>query len=359
MNSNSNTLIKYIAIGVVVLFFAGMIGVAGIGIGYFAGQFNSMDAVQASYSQDGGGGGLAIAFPEDAETVTAPDNFDVFWEAYDLIKKNFDGDVPEGSEVTFAAIDSLMQFVGACEVDPDGGPVQFDPPKSPSDAPANFYFFWQAANRLYADCSGSAPEPDNLVHVAIHGVIERLDNRYTTIMPPLAAEQFRIDMESGFEGIGSTVEPTDEENRTGVRIVKPFEDSPAERAGLLPKDVILTVDGEDVTAMSLDEAVRLIRGPQGTKVVFQVQRGEEQPFDVEVTRDRIEIPILRSEITDDNLLHVMLADFSTRSGDEVRQAIQEGLDAGVQGIITAIYAAIPVAVWTCPSISPACSSKMA
>jgi len=54
---------------------------------------------------------------------------------------------------------------------------------------------------------------------------------------------------------------------------------------------------------------------------------------VEVIRDRVEIPILRSEITDDNLLHIMLADFSTRSGEEVKQALEEGIEAGVQGVI--------------------------
>ena len=332
MNSNSNTL-KYLAIALVAILFAALIGVVGIGIGYFAGQISPMGGPALALNAQDGGGGIAIAASENAEVIDAPDNFDVFWEAYDLIEKNFDGDVPHGSEVTYAAIDSLMEFVGACEVDSDDGTLQFDPPRTPSDGPANFFFFWETANRLYADCGDSTPEPEQLVHVAIHGVLERLDNRYTTIMPPLAAEQFRIDIESGFEGIGSTVEPTDEENRTGVRIVKPFEDSPAERAGLLPKDVILSVDDEDVTEMLLDEAVRLIRGPQGTKVVLLVQRGEGEPFDVEVTRDRVEIPILRSEITDDNLLHIMLADFSTRSNDEVKEAIEQGLDAGVQGII--------------------------
>ena len=146
MNSNSNTL-KYLAITLVVIMFAALIGVVGIGIGYFAGQISPMDAVQASYSQDGGGG-IAIALPEDAEVIDAPDNFDVFWEAYDLIERNFDGDVPEGSEVTYAAIDSLMEFVGSCEADSDDELLQFIPPRSPGDAPANFSFFWQTANRL-------------------------------------------------------------------------------------------------------------------------------------------------------------------------------------------------------------------
>ena len=61
MNANSNTF-KYLAITLIVIMFAALIGVVGIGIGYFAGQISPMDAVQASYSQDGGGG-LAIALP--------------------------------------------------------------------------------------------------------------------------------------------------------------------------------------------------------------------------------------------------------------------------------------------------------
>jgi len=328
MKSNA---FKYLLITFAFVLVAAVIGAVGIGIGYFAAQINPIDAVQASYSQ--GGGTLAATAPDSAEVIAAPDNFDVFWESYDLLKDHFDGEVPEGPEVTYAAIDSLMQFAGACETDADAEPIQFAPPRTPRDAPDNFAFFWQAANHLYADCDGSTPEPEQLVYVALHGVIERLDNRYTTIMPPLAAEQFRIDLESGFEGIGATVEPTDEENRTGVRIVKPFEGSPAEQAGLLPKDVILAVDDEDVTAMLLDEAVRLIRGPKDTKVVLLVQRGEAEPYDVEVIRDRVEIPILRSEITDDNLLHIMLADFSTRSGEEVKAALEDGIEAGVQGVI--------------------------
>jgi carboxyl-terminal processing protease len=64
-----------------------------------------------------------------------------------------------------------------------------------------------------------------------------------------------------------------------------------------------------------------------------VQRGDDEPFNVEVIRDRVEIPILRSEITPDNLLHIMLADFSTRSTDEVKKALEDGIEAGVQGVI--------------------------
>ena len=278
---------------------------------------------------------LAITPSTDnnVEVIDAPKNFEVFWEAYDLLQKNFDGDVPEDGSITYAAINGLMDFVDVCDQPADGEILQFKPPQAPREAPDNFSFFWQAANQLYADCGGDTPQPDDLVYAALNGVIESLGNRYTSIIPPVAAEQFRIDLESGFEGIGATVAPVDEEARTGVRIIKPFEGSPAEQAGLIPNDIIAAVDSADVTEMLLDEAVRLIRGPENTKVVLTIQRNEETPFEVEVTRARVQIPILRSEILDDNLLHIMLADFSTRSGDEVKAALQQGIDAGIKGII--------------------------
>ena len=147
----SNTL-KYLLILFAFVLIAAVVGAVGIGIGFVAAQNNPVDAILA-YAQDDGS--VTIAAPAATEAIPAPDNFDVFWEAYDLLKEHFDGEVPEGPEVTYAAIDSLMQFAGACETDADAEPIQFTPPRTPRDAPANFAFFWQAANHLYADCDGS------------------------------------------------------------------------------------------------------------------------------------------------------------------------------------------------------------
>ncbi len=329
-SSNNNRLLIFT---LSILGVGATLGVLGFVLGFFAGQFGPVSIAQAGARTTQSNFAYPPELLDHAVVLEAPENFDIFWEAYDLIEGNFDGDVPEGNHITHAAIDGLREFVGTCENEAPAELLQFETPKAPSDAPDNFAFFWKTANRLYADCPGDAPEVEDLVYVALFGVTERLDNRYTNIMPPIAAEQFRIDLESGFEGIGTTIEPADEESRTGVRIVKPFEGSPAEVAGIMPKDIIVKVDGEDVSLMSLDDAVRLIRGPKGTVVVLTIQRGDDTPFDIKVTRANIKIPIIRSEITEDNLLHIMLADFSARSGEEVQDALQQGLDAGVKGII--------------------------
>lgn len=266
-------------------------------------------------------------------SVKAPDNFGVFWEGYELLKDYFDGDVPEGPSVTYAAVENLIKYAGACETDPDVKPVRFIRPRTPGDAPENFGYFWQSVNQLYQDCTGSVPEPDQLVYVALDGVIQRLDNRYTAILPPVSAEEFRIDIESGFEGIGATVEPADKDTGFGVVIVKPFAGSPAEKAGLKAGDEIMAVDGVDVTEMDLNEAVRLIRGPKDSTVALLIGRGDGEPFEVEVVRDRVDIPILISELRDDKILYIALADFSARAGGEVKKALEDGIADGAKGII--------------------------
>ena len=140
-------------------------------------------------------------------------------------------------------------------------------------------------------------------------------------------------MESSFEGIGALVEPTNEEKRTGVRIVHPFEGSPAEKAGLRPGDEIIAVDGQDVTNMLLDEAVTLIRGPAGSQVVLTIKRDGEEPFDVTITRARVNIPVIESKMLEDNILYVKLYEFSDPSKEKMEQALKQGLKNGAQAII--------------------------
>ncbi len=271
----------------------------------------------------------------DTTTAVAED-FDVFWEALDFLEKHYDGEVPAGADVTYAAAEAVMNWAGTCDPTDEEATApsyQFDSPETPRDAPDNFAFFWQTVNQVYRDCAGSAPAPEQLVYIAVNGVIERLDSNYTNLLSPEHAGDYRIDLDSSFEGIGATVGPTDQESGTGVRVVYPLPGSPAERNGLLQGDEIVAVDGSDVTTMNLDDAVLLIRGPSGSVVVLTVNRREIPPFDVEVTRDQIDIPIIEWEIRDDNLLYIALYDFSPRAEAEMRSALQTGLDENVDGLI--------------------------
>lgn len=338
MSSNNSTF-KIVAILLVALLLGSILCLSGFGLGFATGRWSAQPRAEASPAW------LPLA-PTDTppqapeplpdsgvvKTIDAPDNFDVFWEVIDRLNESFDGEVPQGEAVTAAAIAGVKEAVGDC-TQPGKSVIKIKPPRTPRHAPKNFDEFWTTVNELYSQCGGDMPAPDDLVYVAANGVIHELDDHYTTLLRPAQAEEFRISLDSSFEGIGATVQPTDEDKGTGVEIVYTFPNSPAEKSGLRPRDQIIAVDGQDITQMDLNEAVLLIRGPAGSQVVLSILRDEQPSFDVTVTRERIDIPILISEVRDDGLLYIQLADFSPRATEEMRKALQSGLEANVKGII--------------------------
>jgi carboxyl-terminal processing protease len=173
---------------------------------------------------------------------------------------------------------------------------------------AAFAVFWEAWKLLKSEYYGDLPDPRHLAYGAIQGVIKTLGDEHTAFLDPEQAALFNADIAGTFEGIGARV---DEAEGGGVRIVEPFEGQPAWRAGIRRDDVVIAVDGKDITKMTLYETISLIRGPQGTKVVLTIRRpGVEKPFDVEVTRARIEIPTVTSRFIGTDIAYVKLAEFN-------------------------------------------------
>ena len=194
--------------------------------------------------------------------------------------------------------------------------------------------FWEAMDLLYRDYYGELPEDQDATYGAIRGVLSQLDDPNTSFMEPDEAEFFRSGIEGSFEGIGARVD-WDEEYDT-VRIVEPYENQPAWNAGIRRDDLILAVDGESIIGTDLNEAVLKIRGPKGSVVVLNVVRqGVEEPYDVEITRDRIDFPTVSTDMLGDagQIAYVRLNSFNENAGELVRDAIKEALEAGTTGII--------------------------
>ncbi|GGK03136.1 peptidase S41 [Lentibacillus kapialis] len=136
-------------------------------------------------------------------------------------------------------------------------------------------------------------EDKQLIEGAIKGMVTSLDDPYSSYMDVETMQQFNETIESSFEGIGAEVSMVNEK----VTIVSPIKDSPAEKAGLRPNDQILSVDGESVAGLSLNEAVEKIRGKKGSEVVLEIQRsGVSEPFDVTIERDDIPVETVYSEV---------------------------------------------------------------
>lgn len=200
----------------------------------------------------------------------------------------------------------------------------------------NFSTFWNAMDVLYDNYYGELPQGDDATYAAVRGVVNSLGDPNTYFYSPEEAEIFRTNLTGAFEGIGARVEWDDEANT--VRVVEPFENQPAWKAGVKRGDLIYAVDGESVVGTDVNSAVALIRGPKGSTVVLTLVRlgdNGNEPFDVEVVRDRVETPTVSTDTLGDNdeIAYVRLYTFNENAGSLVKQAVEDAVRRDAQALI--------------------------
>ncbi len=135
--------------------------------------------------------------------------------------------------------------------------------------------------------------PRAMVLGAVRGMVQAVGDPYTAFMGPEENREFRDSLSGHLQGIGAELSLQDQL----VIIVAPLKGSPAEAAGLRPKDEILAVDDEDVAGLGLQAVVSRIRGPKGTEVSLTILReGEPGVLTVSITRDDITVPSTEYEV---------------------------------------------------------------
>ena len=186
---------------------------------------------------------------------------------------------------------------------------------------------WNIIFRDYVD--RDRLELQELSKGAIEGMIEAIDDPYTSY---LDAETYEIGMsglEGEIEGIGAQVGMREER----LTIISPIPDSPAAQAGLRADDIVLEIDGESTVDMSMVEAVLKIRGPKGTSVALLIQHQDEaEPVLIEIVRATIELPSVIAEMVGD-IAHIRITHFSKRTAEEMQAALAETENANAEGII--------------------------
>ncbi|OMP65686.1 lmo1851 family serine protease [Domibacillus epiphyticus] len=173
-------------------------------------------------------------------------------------------------------------------------------------------------------------DQEKLVNGAINGMIDALEDPYSDYMNKEEASQFHEDVSSSFQGIGAEVQEQD----GFIMVVSPIKGSPAEKAGLKPNDMILSVDNKSIQGMSASEAVLLIRGEKGTKVKLEVQKaGSEKTQEITIVRDEIPIETVYSEIGDNKIAHIQITSFSEHTAEELTKALKDMEAKGMEGIV--------------------------
>lgn len=206
-------------------------------------------------------------------------------------------------------------------------------PEPEAPARPNLDEFWKVWDLLEAkfavSSSSQAITEEERILGAIDGLVSSYDDPYTIYLPPKEAEMFDENISGNFGGVGMEVGMRDKL----ITVISPLPDTPAERAGIVAGDVIVTIDGTSTEEMALDEAVRLIRGEKGTIVTLELYReGEIEFITVEVTRDTINIPTVKTEQVDDVFI-IALYSFNAVAEAQVRDALLEYIESDAKSLI--------------------------
>ena len=209
---------------------------------------------------------------------------------------------------------------------------------------------WQIVYRDYLDSSGDYDEKSwrqlrsKLLkksfagnaesYEAIRGMLASLNDPYTRFLDPKQFKEMRIDTSGELMGVG--IQLSLDTKTKELVVVSPIEGTPASRAGVLSKDVIVSIDGDSTKGMSTEDAVKLIRGPEGSEVVLGLRRGD-QVLDVPLTRARIEINAVtyRLNKTQDQrkIGYIRLKQFNANAAKEMRQAAKSLEEQGAEGYV--------------------------
>ena len=209
---------------------------------------------------------------------------------------------------------------------------------------------WQIVYRDYLDSSGDYDEKSwrqlrsKLLkksfagnaesYEAIRGMLASLNDPYTRFLDPKQFKEMRIDTSGELMGVG--IQLSLDKTTKELVVVSPIEGTPASRAGVLSKDVIVSIDGDSTKGMSTEDAVKLIRGPEGSEVVLGLRRGD-QVLDVPLTRARIEINAVtyRLNKTQDQrkIGYIRLKQFNANAAKEMRQAAKSLEEQGAEGYV--------------------------
>lgn len=209
------------------------------------------------------------------------------------------------------------------EVQQDANIFSYFTQEKQVDASVDLEEFWEVWNLLdqkFVTSSSSVPKTtEEKVQGAIAGLVHSYGDPYTVYMPPEDAAAFDEDISGNFSGVGMEVGIRDDI----ITVIAPLPGSPSEKAGFMAGDSIVKINGTSTERMTVDEAVRLIRGEKGTEVNFSVfRKGEDKFLDIKVIRDTITIPTSKTEKKGDVFI-ITLYSFNALSEAEMQTALRE------------------------------------
>lgn len=236
--------------------------------------------------------------------------------------------------VTLTAVKNRFLIIGALVVGLCGATIAVTLAVNSRDEALNspsgkaFLETYQALRERYLRTT----DPDKLMQGALTGMLYALDDEFTYYIPPTETSTNNENLTGGFFGIGLGLTPATKDG-LGVQVETVFNGQPAAKAGMQSGDLIIAVNGEDVTKLPLDQAVRKIRGPKGSTVKVTIARGVTR-LELSMIREKIVVVNVNATVLPGNIGYVSISDFLNQKVTEQLQAAVAELKAkGVKGMI--------------------------
>lgn len=201
---------------------------------------------------------------------------------------------------------------------------------TPEELQTLFAPFWEAWNLVHNNYVDQPVDDVALMRGAIKGMMEALGDEHSSYMDPESYEQANASLDGEYEGIGAYVDTTTKY----LTITSPMPGSPAEKAGLLPGDQIVAIDGEDMTGIDAEVARLKVIGPANTVVQLTILReGSAEPLEFDVTRARITIASASGEMLENDIAYIQVTTFGSKTTPELLATLTDLMAQNPKGII--------------------------
>jgi carboxyl-terminal processing protease len=190
-----------------------------------------------------------------------------------------------------------------------------------------FWKVWSVLTEKYVEATTT--DTQKRIWGAVQGLASSQGDPYTVFFPPEENKSFKSDIAGNFEGVGMEIAIKD----NVLTVVSPIKNSPADKAGVKAGDKILKIDDKVTSDLTVEAAVKLIRGARGTSVKISFFReGATEPLEKVLTRDIIDIPTLETEIKSGTFI-IRLFSFTAQSPNLFRVALREFLQSGTNSLV--------------------------
>lgn len=196
-----------------------------------------------------------------------------------------------------------------------------------------FWDVWDLVSKEYVD--KKAVDPQKMYYGAIQGMVQALGDPYTVFLPPESQKSTKEELGGSFEGVGIQLGFNKEKR---LVVIAPLKGTPAEKAGVLPGDLIIKIADKDTGGISLPEAVNLIRGPKGTKIALEIfHEGDSKTKTVSLERDTIIVKSVefmsKTTPAGKKVGYIKLSRFGERTDSEWNEAVSETLTQSSEAVV--------------------------